>query len=49
MYNNVEKTKNSRLRKEEWQAFIEPNYAVSKQGESFSEILSRYIDEMREF
>ena len=34
--------------KEDWQAFIEPDYAVSKQGEIFSEILSRYIDEMRE-
>lgn len=48
MYNNVEKTKNSRLRKEDWQTFIEPDHAVSKQGESFPEILSRYIDEMRE-
>ena len=35
--------------KEDWQKFIEPDYAVSKQGESFPEILCRYIDEMREF
>ena len=48
MYNNVEKLKNSQLRKEDWQEFIKPNYVVSVQGESFPEILSRYIDEMRE-
>lgn len=48
MCNNAEKLKNSQLRKEDCQAFIEPDYAVSKQGESFPEILSRYIDEMRE-
>ena len=48
MYNNNEKLKNLQLIKEDWQTFIEPDYAVSKQGESFPEILSRYIDEMHE-
>lgn len=47
MYNNAEKLKNSQLRKEDWQAFIESDYAVSKQGEIFPEILNRYIDEMQ--
>lgn len=49
MYNNNEKVKNIQLRKEEWQTFIEPDYAVSKQGESFPEILSRYIDNSKRF
>ncbi|MCM1227078.1 MAG: helix-turn-helix transcriptional regulator [Clostridium sp.] len=49
MYKNAEKSKNSRLRKENWQKFIEPDYAVSRQGESFPEILSRYISEMQEY
>lgn len=30
MYNNTEKSKNLQLRKEIWQKFIEPDYAVSK-------------------
>ena len=38
MYNNVEKPKNSQLRKEDWQAFIEPDYAISKQGDFFRHI-----------
>ena len=49
MYNKIEKVKNIQFRKEDWQAFIEPDYAVSRQGESFPETLSRYIIEMQKY
>ena len=48
VHNGAENLKNALLSKEEWQAFVEADYAVFKQGESFAEILSRYIKEMQE-
>ena len=48
VHNGAENLKNALLSKEEWQSFVEADYAVFKQGESFAEILSRYIKEMQE-